>query len=345
MRVLLLFFSIGLAISFKAQITITEMNMPETDSAYVFANAINNAVDPELAGQNVLWDYSDLIPINFTEDIYNDIQSSEAIFQFVFNNGTLFPDYISDYFISAPGIDFDMISIEDISNFYKVSPQSYEQTGFGAVLNGFPTPIFYDPIDVIYELPMNYGDMSANPAYFEADIPTLGFWSRNIFRTNEVIGWGTLVLPDDSYEVLKVKTTINNTDSIYVDALNFGTSLDQPQTVEYKWLSAEENAELLTITEILGQVVSVRFRSDSTLLTSSHQIEPTAFKLFPNPSNGLVQIQSEESIQSVECLDAMGRLVDFHFDFNNQTIDLSQLPKGIYYIKLNMHAMRILLLD
>lgn len=60
-------------------------------------------------------------------------------------------------------------------------------------------------------------------------------------------------------------------------------------------------------------------------------------RIYPNPTNDYLNIESEESIRSLQVFDLSGRLVD---SFNNMTnnkesIDVSHLKSGIYLLKIN----------
>ncbi|MEM7162743.1 MAG: T9SS type A sorting domain-containing protein [Bacteroidota bacterium] len=327
----------------SAQITISEVNMPVANMIYSYENALDNGIDPSSEGSDLEWDYSDLTGLNSDADTTIDINEAESIFQLVFNNPVLFGDYVSDYYLSAQGFDLGGLTVEDLSNFYRTTSNSFEQTGFGALLNGLPAPVAFNPKDVIYELPMNYEDSTFNYAFFEADIPGLGYWSEDIFRTNEVIGWGTLILPDATYETLKVKTTLNRTDSLFIEFLGFGSNFPLPEVIEYKWLAEGEMSEVLTVTTILGQVTNVRYLSNSMVVSSIDELDRTPFNMFPNPSNGSVDFSGIQEIELLECFDLYGRRMTVQFDFNSKRMDVSSLNPGRYIVRINGNLVQSLI--
>ncbi len=55
------------------------------------------------------------------------------------------------------------------------------------------------------------------------------------------------------------------------------------------------------------------------------------FTISPNPSNGFFNITSEESIQSVKVYNSLGQKV---FQGNQTQIDISNQPKGIYFVDI-----------
>jgi len=55
--------------------------------------------------------------------------------------------------------------------------------------------------------------------------------------------------------------------------------------------------------------------------------------LYPNPTSGILYIQSEQPLQKVEVLDLTGRIV-FAQNKPNEELDISTLPKGMYLVKI-----------
>jgi hypothetical protein len=54
------------------------------------------------------------------------------------------------------------------------------------------------------------------------------------------------------------------------------------------------------------------------------------YNVFPNPTTGLVQISGDQ-IRGIQVLDHTGKLIDHA---NSSSIDLSEQPNGIYYIRI-----------
>lgn len=55
------------------------------------------------------------------------------------------------------------------------------------------------------------------------------------------------------------------------------------------------------------------------------------FNVFPNPTNGYINIETTEQIESLTIIDFTGRLIKSE---NNKVIDLSMLKAGIYFLKV-----------
>lgn len=76
---------------------------------------------------------------------------------------------------------------------------------------------------------------------------------------------------------------------------------------------------------------------DVSLSTQEFQLEEV--KLFPNPVNDVLHIQSNSIIENVEIYNLLGqRIKAFTFESNNNTIDMSALTDGIYLVQLSMNG-------
>ncbi|MEL6851307.1 MAG: GEVED domain-containing protein, partial [Bacteroidota bacterium] len=64
------------------------------------------------------------------------------------------------------------------------------------------------------------------------------------------------------------------------------------------------------------------------------EIEPAAFRLYPNPTTSQVVIQAPQSFDAIQVLDVSGRKVleDTFSPVLNKQLDLSALPKGLYLV-------------
>lgn len=69
-------------------------------------------------------------------------------------------------------------------------------------------------------------------------------------------------------------------------------------------------------------------------LTSVNEIE-ASFDVFPNPTNGVLNISSYSLVQSIQVVGLQGDIV-FNLELNkaNITLDLSELDKGVYIIQI-----------
>jgi len=66
--------------------------------------------------------------------------------------------------------------------------------------------------------------------------------------------------------------------------------------------------------------------------TSTNELTETNINIYPNPSTGVININTNETIENINILDINGKLV--HHQTNNSPFDLSQHAKGIYFINI-----------
>ncbi len=86
-------------------------------------------------------------------------------------------------------------------------------------------------------------------------------------------------------------------------------------------------------------------------ISSTSDKKQSQFSIYPNPSDGKFYIKTltntlESSFEKEEfkinIYDVMGQLIlEHHFDFNNQSIDLSPFANGIYFVKIGDETFRL----
>lgn len=115
-------------------------------------------------------------------------------------------------------------------------------------------------------------------------------------------------------------------DMINDPANSHGLMLEGISDQEYHGLyfasSDHQNAELrpkLVVTYDLNSSIS--------------EIEAVEFSLFPNPSAGIIHLQTSETIESVDILDISGKLV-LSEENPSTTLDVSRLNSGNYFIQV-----------
>jgi len=58
-------------------------------------------------------------------------------------------------------------------------------------------------------------------------------------------------------------------------------------------------------------------------------------KIYPNPTNGLVMIESKEPVKSISIYNTMGQIIfTGNYNTTNSTLDLSGYNSGMYIIKV-----------
>lgn len=253
------FYSILLLIPFlspslRAQITIGQAEMPDVgDQVARVQAAPNPLLNFGATGPAYTWNFGNLSAIGNDNTAYQSVASTNFVYAIAYANLPFNPNRANQ---AKPGVDIPFSNLLPINNPYTFRYKSssvYKTVGFGAEVGGIPLPIIFSEHDVIYELPLQYGGISSSHSAYAIDIPTVGSYSFQQDRTNQVDGWGAITTPAGTFDVLRVKTTLNATDDL------MGVVINRPVAREYKWLAQGLRTPVLQIntTTLFGaEVVS-----------------------------------------------------------------------------------------
>ncbi len=333
-----------------AQITINGADLPSVSGVYIRDNAGNsNIIDLNVTGANTTWDYSGLTSNGMDTLDYVTVSSTNFAYQLYFNN-PFSPDYDSD--LAIDGIDFPSIpavpiTITDVVNYFKIANNDgYYQTGFGASISGIPASVKYDPRDKVLPLPCTFGLTQSNMFEWNFQVPAVGTYGQRKTRTVEVDGWGTLNLPNGgTYNALRVKSTIEGIDTIYIDQFSFGFAIPSTQT-EYRWYAVGEGEPILTVNEaITGTTANYKHHEPSGIFTSS--MLKNGVDLYPNPAMDIAQIKYYTPVQgalTILLLDVTGKVVLLQNEQslantnNSYQLNVNQLPAGFYTLQISQQG-------
>ncbi|MBS1546563.1 MAG: hypothetical protein JST38_21550 [Bacteroidetes bacterium] len=299
----------GWSAAANAQISIGPADMPSPGDTVRFRNT-NTTADMADTGAGHTWDFSDLQPAAEGADTAVTVGSTPFLYQFFFNNALLYPENKADLAMRGADMGMQGVQISDVFNYFKSNSAGYRDVGFGANINGLPTSVQRTPVDWIYRFPMDFGNTDSSASHFEISVPTLGFYGQDQMRRNEVDGWGTLILPADTFQVLRVKSRLQRTDTIYVDQLGFGISVPEPETIEYKWLAQGMDEPVLQVTTVGGINTLVRFYYHPEDISTAVPESPAraAFRVWPNPAGSMLYVEGKAPA-GLELLAADGRVV------------------------------------
>ncbi len=325
-----------------AQITITTADMPVSGDTlrYSFSSPTATTFSPADSGTAMAWNYA-LTPIAQGADTFQT--ASSVNFAYLLLGLTAYGYKVADSF---PGIGALLpgTSIKQIYTFFANSTSKYKADGFGALIDGIPSPFSYTTADVWYFFPLTYGSTDSSDFKLNITVPSLGGIKEVGYRKTRVDGWGTITTPfyPTPVNCIRVRSEIHQTDSVSIGTLfNFGIPAN---TVEYKWLVNGEHYPALWITSAVNPltgaetVSNIRYRdSYRTIDTSSvngvAQVNRNIaiLKAFPNPAySGVVTIDVPASWQTftIEVYDMQQKLVASYA--NVRELNLQQLPAGQY---------------
>ena len=108
-----------------------------------------------------------------------------------------------------------------------------------------------------------------------------------------------------------------------------------PQNPELVTLSTQEEfeqAEAISLTGAIPDGTVYRFSSETLSITDEVN-NPVDFTIYPNPSNGVFEVQSDVIDYKLQVYDVSGQLV-MDTDSSIETYDISALSKGVYFVKV-----------
>ena len=321
-----------------AQIIIGLPDMPSAGDTVRYVTSSAAGFDPAETEAGFIWDFSTLEVGPEGADTCVTVASTPFAYQFFFNNPVLYPQHRADYAVRGQSFDFQVLAVSDVRDYFKKDTAGFRNVGFGANVNGVPTSTRRIPVDWVHRFPLEYGDMDTSFSEFELTVPTLFSFTQRQWRYNEVDGWGTLYLPADTFEVLRVKSTLQRTDSAYVEQFGQGFTFPEPETIEYKWIALGMDLPVLQITVVAGQAATARFHySPSDIANGITDRGRAELRVFPNPAWGSVQLMVPEGTwQRIELHDMGGRLVRAQRASGPGAVelDLRGLDSGAYSVAI-----------
>lgn len=338
------------SLSSFAQISISASDFPEGGDTAQVSISTDFEFDFSATGPDYTWDFSALSMSEQRIDTFFDIEDASITYQIIFNNGWLDPDYQADYF--TPFLDFVVPESElfelPISNpvgFTKIESDKVEAVGIGVEIGGIQVPVKNEIIDIEYELPMNYEDEWISNSYFEIDLnPAFdGILRRYQERNTQVDGWGEIITPFGTFEVLRTFATIDFTDSLKV---TFGETeswfeLPTPTQIVYSWWAEDQKIPVLEVVvqDVFGEetVSSVEYRDRWLGDLSITDFEQLDFTIYPNPTSNFIRISGVNQIDAVSIVNPIGQVIEnWTWASQNQVIDVSNLSTGTYFIQITV---------
>ena len=328
-------FLLLMAGTLQAQITIESSDMPSANDTIRLSTGLNvDFIDYTKTGEDFVWDFSGLYPVSQTVDTFQRYTDT-PYWIFFFTKATLGLHLPLN--IPIPGLP-----IANVYDYYKKTGSAYTYAGYGAMLNGIPLPLAYTNPDVLYRFPMHYGDSDSSTSGLSFGLDNLGYMLIARARKNSVDGWGTLITPYGTKDVLRIKSEVTEYDSLYLDSLNMGIPVNRHYT-EYKWIGKNSGEPLLKITSSgLGVFATYIDSIRSNFLGIKETNTKNVVKLFPNPASTTFEIVLNKPIHEkvfLKIIDQAGKPVfvkPFNVHSNKMTVNLEnkQLPTGNYIVIL-----------
>lgn len=319
-----------------SQITITEADMPAAGDTIRVSSGPSLMLPFEATGTDTTWDFSMLLIWGQKLIEFEDINDLPFTYQAAFNS-PLDPEHKAAYAtISSDSLNIPNLNVTNLREFYRKTSSEFGVIGYGAEVSGFHMPGKYDSLDLHYNFPLNYGDTSESHSIAAQQIPTIGYLHREITRTNVVDGWGTIITPYGTFDVLRVKSEIIQKDSIKFDSLPAYPALYSYLT-EYKWMAKDKGLPVLKVEINNGYAQSVEFLDSIRSFASIAEAEQHSVAVYPNPAAGDVKIEWSSEVEKLEIYNTLGEVVfaeDVSGRKNYVIPGRSLVSAGVYIIVL-----------
>jgi hypothetical protein len=262
-----------------AQITITNNDMPGAGDTIRQSTSVDiGLISFEETGNDFTWDYSTLIPFLQNVDTFVSVGETPWLYQLLF---------ITSANLAQPGMNFDQLpgfEVTDYFNYFKNSSSDFRSVGFGITLAGIPIPNKFDTPDKIYQFPILQGNADSSYSSYSIGLPSLGYFGGWKKRVNFTDGWGTLTTPYGTFETLRIKSVVQQYDSLFLDSLGFGVPVYR-EFIEYKWLGNGHGLPLLTVRDdgLLQTVTYIDSVRNLTVGIPENKLHEDV-AVFPNPA-------------------------------------------------------------
>ena len=319
-----------------SQITITENDMPSSGNDFITTNCVLDfTIDVNETGANHSWDYSSVVPLTSAGDTFVNI----PLLYFLF--------FLQSNLADKNGVNFSFggFGLQDVYTMYKKSSSQFEIDGYGGTFTGLPIPLPYSSKDVLYRFPLDYNNEDSSDASVSYSFPGLFFYSQQRHRVNQVDGWGTITTPVGAFNALRVKSTITDVDSFYLDTLGFGTGVTL-KSYEYKWLAQNGGTPVFQLgaQDIFGTpvITQVAYQDTAFVNTGNTGIdgvkENFGIRIFPNPSFDFVLFDfNHHEVTSILIYDELGRRMaseNFTSPHASYIVNVRSWQNGMYFTRV-----------
>jgi len=133
----------------------------------------------------------------------------------------------------------------------------------------------------------------------------------------------------------QITATTGGLQSFYYNAAKTKCGAVRAETENYKVVYFGVGLEMISNTDVRNQILGATFNwFDVGVGTTEQTISENSIRIYPNPNaNGKLTITGSEEILSTEIIDATGKKVMSFGKTENQTLDISSLKSGLYFVK------------
>ena len=131
---------------------------------------------------------------------------------------------------------------------------------------------------------------------------------------------------------------LSNADQNLVLSDAYGNDIDQVHyDDDLPWPDADGNGLYLQLinNSLDNSLPSSWMATDDNIVSTDYQDIHPMIHVYPNPTNGLVQIRAGKTISNIDITDLQGRtLLNFDVREKDFSFDISQVPVGVYFMRI-----------
>lgn len=288
-------------------------------------------------GEGAEWNAQDWVSITENTESYVGTEAFGPIEEIFFNNPNLNPATLSTHALPVGSEVVDLPLPIDISNgytYFRNDETGYYSTGLSFEVSGFPLVTQNDTVERIYKFPLNYADTDTSTLFYITSLPTVGAYGQYAKRYTLVDGEGTLVTPTGTYNVLRLKAERLITDTIFLEQLGSGQSIERPLQTDYIWISPEFEGPLMEMSVVENVVISARLMASQNTV-GLFSPKPSEVKVYPNPAKDFIRIEGDiESQSTLRLFDLSGKLL-MEQSLRINRVDIEKINPGIYLLEIS----------
>ena len=337
----------------NAQLVLNKIDFATGGDTVRMSKAFDITIDYTTTGPNTTWNFSNLTP---TSQVVKDFKTlgTSPFLQFYF--GLFAPlKYQASYFLENTTLPIAQItqilpiSIDNVNQLTRRSNDSVTSIGYSMTVSGTALPFKSDTIEKRYDFPVQYGTSFTSRGYTFIDFnPILDAkWIQHRKRNSTVDGYGMITTPYGTFNAIRIKHEIKETDSIFYVLPIIGglwIPLSLPKSNEYEWWTNNQKEPILKITTTAlasnETVTAIEYRDIYRGLDLGITEQTIDFSISPNPVKEHALIECNSMIESIQVIDEMGKVCSTIPNINNVTyeLDLSSLKSGSYSVVLQKNG-------